>query len=108
MRPPIVAPPDKARRTGPLERAGEVELDSNGTSQNTRLPHRPQPHADAPIDLRDARFRRAVERMHRLGPRALAEMLAELAAKRLLRTEIEVLVTRFPSLIRLCLTRPAG
>jgi Ser/Thr protein kinase RdoA (MazF antagonist) len=52
----------------------------------------------APIDLRDARFRRDVERLHRLGPRPLAEMLAELAARRLLRTEIDALVARYARL----------
>jgi hypothetical protein len=52
----------------------------------------------APIDLRDVRFRRDIERLHRLGRRAVGEMLAELAAARLLRTEIEALVARYTRL----------
>ena len=32
------------------------------------------------------RFRRQVERLHRLGPRAIAELLAELGAERSIQT----------------------
>ena len=46
------------------------------------------------VDLADARFARAVERLPALGPRPLLEMLVELAATRLLRTEIEQAVAR--------------
>jgi len=52
----------------------------------------------APIDLRDVRFRRDVEQLHRLGPRAIVELLTELAAERLLRTEIEALVAHYARL----------
>jgi hypothetical protein len=52
----------------------------------------------APIDLRDARFRRDVVSLHRLGPRTLHEALVELAARRLLRTEVEELVGRYARL----------
>jgi len=54
--------------------------------------------AGAAIDLRDARFRRDVERLHLLGPRSIYELLAELGAARLLRTEIEALVARYVAL----------
>jgi len=47
------------------------------------------------VDIRDGRFRRAVVWLHTLGPRALAEALCELGARRLLRTEIEALVERY-------------
>jgi hypothetical protein len=47
------------------------------------------------VDFRDARFRRDVKRLHRLGVRALYEMLVDLGARRLVRTEIERLVARF-------------
>ena len=47
---------------------------------------------------RDIRFRRDVQRLHALGPRAIYEMLSELAAKRLLRTEIEQLVSYYAGL----------
>jgi hypothetical protein len=52
----------------------------------------------APSDLRELRFRRDIERLHRLGPRALHALLAELGARRLIRTEIEVLVARYARL----------
>ena len=37
----------------------------------------------------DLRFRRRVERLHRLGPRAVGELLAELAAARSIMTAID-------------------
>jgi hypothetical protein len=43
-------------------------------------------------EQRDLRFRHDVIRLHALGPRAVYELLAELGASRLLRTEIEQLV----------------
>ena len=42
--------------------------------------------ADAVADLR---FRRRVERLHRLGPRAAAELLAEIGAERSIRTIVD-------------------
>jgi hypothetical protein len=47
------------------------------------------------VDIGDVRFWRAIEQLHRRGPRAYGEMLIELAATRLLRTEIEALVMRY-------------
>jgi hypothetical protein len=52
----------------------------------------------AVIDFRDRQFRRDIDRLHRLGPRAVYELLADLAARRLLRTEIEALVRRYSRL----------
>jgi hypothetical protein len=49
----------------------------------------------APIDLCDARFRPEIARVHGLGARVLHELLAELAARRMLRTEIEAIVARY-------------
>src|SRR5262245_2979312 len=51
-----------------------------------------------PTDLADARFQRAVARLHRLGERPLYEMLVELGGRYLLRTEIETAVDRFSAL----------
>ncbi len=42
--------------------------------------------ADAVADLR---FRRRVERLHRLGPRAVAELLAKIGAKRSITTIVD-------------------
>jgi hypothetical protein len=47
---------------------------------------------EAENNLADFRFARAVERLHRLGPRALFELLTELGRDHLIRTPIERLV----------------
>lgn len=44
------------------------------------------------------RFRRDVERLHRLGPRAVYECFAHLGRKHLIRTSIEAEVKRFAGL----------
>jgi hypothetical protein len=51
-----------------------------------------------PVDLLDYCFGRDVERLHRLGPRVLAEMLLQLGAERLLMTDIEQRVRRYARL----------
>jgi hypothetical protein len=48
-----------------------------------------------PIDLADVRFRRAVARLHRLGSRVAAELLAELGARHLIREPIEAVVAAY-------------
>jgi hypothetical protein len=49
----------------------------------------------AVIDFRDRQFRRDIERLHELGPRAYYQMLAELGGQRLIRSEIEAIVRRY-------------
>ena len=44
------------------------------------------------------RFRRQVERVHRLGPRVLGEMLAELGAERSIMTVIDKKLDRYVQL----------
>ncbi len=48
----------------------------------------------APV-VADLQFRRDVERLHRLGPRALYELLTEIGEQRLCRTYIEQRVQRY-------------
>jgi hypothetical protein len=48
--------------------------------------------------LADLRFRRLVAQVHALGPRVMAEFLAELGAERTLRTPIEIKLERFAAL----------
>jgi hypothetical protein len=62
----------------------------------------------APADLRELRFRRDVERLHRLGPRAVYELLTELGARQLLRSEIEALVGRYSRVDPVALRLAAG
>jgi hypothetical protein len=50
------------------------------------------------IDLSDARLRRDVEKLHRLGPRPLYHMLVELGCERSLRSVIEDSVARYAAL----------
>jgi hypothetical protein len=57
------------------------------TRSSTRLNIAPT----EPVNLFDARFARACERLHALGPRVLGELLTEIGA-RYLRTPIESLV----------------
>ena len=46
----------------------------------------------------DMRFRREVKRLHRLGPRVLAELLAELAAERNIRVLVERKIDKYTEL----------
>lgn len=46
----------------------------------------------------DLAFRRNVRQLHQLGPRATYELLAELGARRLCRSEIEQLVLAYAEL----------
>ncbi len=48
----------------------------------------------APV-VADLQFRRNVERLHRLGPRAVYELLTEIGEQRLCRTFIEQRVQRY-------------
>jgi hypothetical protein len=47
------------------------------------------------VDLAEIRFRHAVEQLHRLGARPVAELLVELGARYLIRHPIETLVTSY-------------
>lgn len=51
-----------------------------------------------PEALADLRFQRLCVKMHALGPRALAEFLAELGAERLIRFRIEKKLERYAAL----------
>ena len=46
----------------------------------------------------DLRFRRQVERLHRLGPRAVAELLAEIGAERSITTIVDRKLDRYTDL----------
>ena len=56
----------------------------------------------------DIGFRRVVKRLHRLGPRVLAEFLAELAAERNIRVIVERKVNKYASLDPEALQATAG
>ena len=83
---------------------GDVSADSFDTLRDKATPPKKQPSnpkgspsiglttIDAGVDLR---FRRQVERLHRLGPRALGELLAEIGEQRLCRTYLEQRVRRY-------------
>ncbi len=46
----------------------------------------------------DLRFRRQVQRLHQLGPRVTAELLAEIGAERSIQTVIDQKVARYAAL----------
>lgn len=48
----------------------------------------------------DIRFRRLVEQVHAHGPRVMAELLAEIAAERMLATYVEGKLERYAALPR--------
>jgi hypothetical protein len=50
------------------------------------------------FNFNDARFRRSVELVHKLGPRALYEIPLEASEDRSLRTHIEELVARYAAI----------
>jgi len=70
------------------------------SSQNSGRPTDLQAGSEhvAIVDLGDVRLQRDVEKVHRLGPRPLYEMMIELGHDRLLRVEIERLVARYAAL----------
>jgi hypothetical protein len=61
-----------------------------------------------PIDLADARFARDVVALWRLGPRAVAELLAEISGEFLIRVSVEKKVERFARRLTPELLRAAG
>ena len=50
------------------------------------------------MDLAEMRLRRDVERLHRLGPRPVYELLAEIGRDRLLMVYVERVVARYAAL----------
>ena len=86
---------------------GNVSADSFDTLRNKATPPKKQPgnpkglHSiglaaiEAGVDLR---FRRQVERVHALGPRVTAELLAEIGAERGIATLIERKLERYAAL----------
>ena len=59
-------------------------------------------------EIDDIRFQLAVARLHKLGPRPLFEMLIELGAQYLLRTEIDAAVNRFAEIDPVLLDAAGG
>ena len=56
----------------------------------------------------DLRFRRRVERLHRLGPRAVGELLAEIAAERGIATVIDKKLETYVDLDSVALEAAGG
>ena len=54
--------------------------------------------ANGTAHTRDIRFNRAIERLHKLGPRALGEFLFQVAAERSIRTYLEDRIGSFANL----------
>lgn len=91
-------PPKRERRLG----QEAAHLGNNGTStSNTRSTG----HAQY---LAEMRFRRDVGRVHRLGPRVMFELLAELGRKHFIRSEVEQLAARYAARLDPALLRAVG
>jgi hypothetical protein len=84
--------PPESERPG-LARPGALENTFNSSAARDNRRHQPAQGAQ-----RDLRFRHDVVRLHARGPRAIYELLAELGARRLCRTEIEQLVGCYAAL----------
>lgn len=77
----------------------------------SRRAHAQAAAAQAPLDLShvaDLRFQRDVEALHRLGPRALHEMLIEIGAERSMGTLIAQKVARYASIDPAALSYAGG
>ncbi len=61
-------------------------------------PNFPPPENEPPPCVRDLRFRRNVEKLHRLGPRVLHEYLLEVGAQRGIRTHLEARIGDYAAL----------
>jgi hypothetical protein len=86
----------------PLAGGSRADVESVHAAERRRnsgsdRPTQPQDDDLAP-DILDLRFRRDIEALHRLGARAVYELLVELGRERLIRTAIEVKVRRYAAL----------
>jgi hypothetical protein len=94
-------PPNEKRGPGAGDRAF---LKNTNCNSNTQSLNSSRLAAQAEI-VADLRFRRDVQTLHRLGPRAVYELLVELGRDRLIRAVIETKVKRYadrlsPELLR--------
>ena len=64
--------------------------------------------SEAPTHIRDLQFKHDVERLHRRGPRALLELLAEIGATRQIQTHIEARTAAFANIEPDALTVTGG
>jgi hypothetical protein len=91
------SPGNEAARFSRAQEVGPKRFNGNGRVYSSAA-RRAQPRQEKPVDIADLRFRRQVDRLHRLGPRVLYEFLAELGSDRLIRTELELRVERYAAL----------
>jgi hypothetical protein len=86
-----------APRPPGLRPGGAAGIDRTGLEHpvNTISAGQSQP---IPLDLGEIRFQREVKRLHDVGPRALYQVLDELGARFLRRTEIETVVRKYAAL----------
>jgi len=92
-------------RTAPREGGAEVGyVDIDWPIERNRFRHPPQLDPWHPIGqiaaevVADMKFRRQVLRLHRLGPRVTAELLAEIGAERSITTIIDQKLKKYASL----------
>jgi hypothetical protein len=81
----------------PPSRAGRLTIDATTGGLIENCPVR-NTNADGAEIVADARFNRMVERVYRHGPRVIAELLAEIGAAYMNRTDIERRLERYAGL----------
>jgi hypothetical protein len=86
------------RRDGPGALAGATETGGNRAYAGRRLDNALARLVQLPNAIADRQFRHAVERLHRLRPRPLYELLLQLGADQLIRAEIKRRVERYAAL----------
>jgi hypothetical protein len=90
--PKMEAPPPAGRRSGAHAIADAIDCPDDTAAQADSL------QGAIIVDLSDARLRRDVELLHRLGPRPMHELLVELGRKHPIRVDIEDRVARYARL----------
>jgi hypothetical protein len=87
--------PRITRRPGRGLAENDITNSSSGALFNSPSDHAQPIRYGCPGEIDELRFRRTVARLHRLGPRATAELLSELGARYLIRTPIKQLLDAY-------------
>ena len=95
-------PPDKrGARPAASRRTPQKIIAVDNSDGSKHSPDHPPPQGLIPIAaeiVANLKFRRQVERLHRLGPRSMAELLAEIGAERSITTIIDQKLDRYAEL----------
>lgn len=99
-------PPDGTRRT--LKLCASVDTQFNNTDEDNSLNGHFQAPRTAVEIVANLRFQRNVERVHGLGARVTAELLAELGSERSIQNIIDEKVARYAAIDPVALAAVGG